>query len=47
MVKVSATTEAWWGETSALSRRRLEAGRCAEASYVRVSETAKMKIVAS
>jgi len=38
--KVSATTEARWREASALSRRRLEAGRCAEASCVGISMTA-------
>jgi len=40
MERVSTTTEAWWRETSALSWRRLEAGRCAEASYVDFSMTA-------
>jgi hypothetical protein len=41
--RVSATTEAWWRETSALSWRRLEARRCAEASYVGVSKTIQIE----
>lgn len=40
----SATTEPWWGETSALSWRRLEAGRCTETSCVKVSKIAKTNI---
>lgn len=38
----SATTEAWWWEASALSWRRLEAGRCTEAGCVKVSKIAQI-----